>query len=77
MHTHKNYGEVVAKAWSDESFKERLKQDPHGVLAEHGIEVPQGTQVNVVEDTDSVQHLVLPLKTTVGINPMTSKLCDG
>ncbi|PWK04966.1 NHLP leader peptide family RiPP precursor [Tumebacillus permanentifrigoris] len=77
MHSHKNYDEVVAKAWSDPSFKERLKQDPHSVLAEHGIEVPKGTQVTVVEDTDAVQHLILPLNLTGGLAPSVSKLCDG
>jgi hypothetical protein len=77
MHTHKNYDEVIAKAWSDPEFRERLKQDPHGALAEHGIEVPEGTQVNVVEDTDAVTHLVLPLRTTGGQTPFTSKFCEG
>ncbi|KEO80922.1 NHLP leader peptide family RiPP precursor [Tumebacillus flagellatus] len=77
MQNHPNYGEVVAKAWADESFKERLKQDPHGVLAEHGIEVPVGATVNVVEDTDTEKHFVLPLKAVGGISPDTTKLCFG
>jgi hypothetical protein len=56
----KKYGQVVAKAWQDEAFKQRLLNDPHGVLQEHGVQVPAGTQVRVVEDTDQVAHLVLP-----------------
>jgi len=51
---------VVAKAWQDEAFKQRLLNDPHGVLQEHGLQVPAGRQVRVVENTDQVFHLVLP-----------------
>jgi hypothetical protein len=51
---------LVAKAWSDESLKQRLVNDPAAVLEEHGIEVPPGIELRVVEDTDDVCHLVLP-----------------
>ena len=52
--------QVVAKAWQDEAFKQRLLNDPHGVLLEHGVQVPAGAQVRVVENTDEAHHLVLP-----------------
>ena len=51
---------LVAQAWSDESLKERLISDPAAVLAEYGIDVPEGIELRVVEDTDEVCHLVLP-----------------
>jgi hypothetical protein len=51
---------VVAKAWQDEAFKQRLLSDPQSVLQEHGVQVPAGQQVRVVENTDQVVHLVLP-----------------
>jgi hypothetical protein len=54
------YGRVVAKAWQDEAFKQRLLSDPKAVLAEHGIEVPAWHEVRVVENTERVTHLVLP-----------------
>jgi hypothetical protein len=56
----KQWGMLVAKAWSDESLKRRLVKDPAAVLDEHGIEVPRGIELRVVEDTDEVCHLVLP-----------------
>jgi hypothetical protein len=56
----KRYGQVVAKAWQDEAFRQRLARDPKGVLQEHGIELPAGAEVRVVEDTDQVVHLVVP-----------------
>jgi Nitrile hydratase, alpha chain len=58
----KQWGQVVAKAWADAAFKQRLLADPHAVLKEHGLEVPRGLQVKVVENTDSVRHLILPTK---------------
>ena len=56
----KRYGQLVARAWQDEGFKQRLLSDPKGALAEHGIEVPESHEVRVVENTDQVVHLVLP-----------------
>jgi hypothetical protein len=56
----KRYGQVVARAWQDEAFKQRLLRDPRGVLQEHGVSVPAGSQVRLVENTDQVVHLVLP-----------------
>ncbi len=56
----KQWGLLVAKAWSDENLKERLIADPAAVLEENGIDVPYGIELKVVEDTDQVRHLVLP-----------------
>jgi hypothetical protein len=57
------WSQVVARAWCDKAFKERLMSAPREVLAEHGMEVPQGTDVLVeegeevmVEDTDQVRR---------------------
>jgi hypothetical protein len=51
---------VIAQAWSDEDYKQRLVDDPAGALAEAGAGVPEGVQLRVVEDTDTLKHLVLP-----------------
>lgn len=56
----KPWGMLVAKAWSDDVLKQRLVDEPAAVLEEHGIEVPPGVQLRVVEDTGDVYHLVLP-----------------
>ena len=55
-----DYAKVVARAWNDEAFKAKLMSDPHAALAEHGVEVPAGTTVKVVENTKDTLHLVLP-----------------
>ena len=54
------YAKVVARAWSDEAFKAKLKSDPHATLAEHGVAVPPGMTVKVQENTADTFHLVLP-----------------
>jgi hypothetical protein len=61
------WSQIVARAWCDEGFLKRLLSGPRGVLAEHDLEVPPGTEVEVVmgpevkvEDTDAVRRFILP-----------------
>ena len=61
------WNQVVARAWCDEGVMGRLLSDPRSVLAEHDLEVPPGTEVEVVlgtevrvDDTDTVRRFVLP-----------------
>jgi len=56
----KQWGQVVARAWSDETYKQRLLSDPQAVLAEAGLSVPPTLQVQVHEATPTHLHLVLP-----------------
>ena len=58
----KQYGQVVAKAWADEEFKQRLLADPAAVLQAEGITVPQGVELRAVENTDKVLYFMLPPK---------------
>ena len=51
---------VVTKAWGDDSFKKKLIDDPNGVLAASGVDVPAGVNVVVVENEPDRVHLVLP-----------------
>ena len=64
MDNQKKFGEIIAKAWADEKFKERLVQSPAEVLAEHGIVLPEGAQIKILQDTDTEKHFVLPSKPT-------------
>jgi hypothetical protein len=54
------FAKVIAKAWSDDAYKQRLIDDPRPVLTEAGLDLPEGTEVRVVENTDSVAHFVIP-----------------
>ena len=60
------WGQIVAKAWQDDIFKKRLVAEPAVVLKEHGIQVPAGVQLRVVENTDQVIHLTLPAQPREG-----------
>ena len=59
----KVWGQLIAKCWSDETFKKRLLDHPEAAK-EHGLEVPTGIQVKIVEDSDKVVHLTLPAKSS-------------
>ena len=39
------YSRIVANAWSDDAFKQRLLTEPAAVLRENGIELLAGMQV--------------------------------
>ena len=51
---------LFAACWKDEALKARFQSDPKAVLAEHGIDVPDGINVNVVENTDNTVHITMP-----------------
>ena len=51
---------LFAACWKDEALKARFLADPKVVLAEHGLEVPDGVEVTVVENTDDRVHITLP-----------------
>jgi len=50
---------VVARAWVDPAFKERLLADGTAAMAELGIAGAEGDDVRVVENTDGVHNLVV------------------
>ena len=63
------WSQIVARAWCDQAVLKRLLSDPRSVLSEHGLEVPEGTEVQVVEGTevqvvnhtDTVRRFILPV----------------
>ena len=60
--TMKQWSQLVAEARGDEKLKQRLLDDPKGVLQEHGIEVPAGVEVRVVENRDKASSMALEAK---------------
>ena len=54
-----NGAKVVARAWSDASFKAKLLEDAMPLLREMGIVGPQGEHVVVVENTSEVHNVVV------------------
>lgn len=60
----KKINQLIAKCWSDESFKKKLLADPAATLKAEGMTVPDGVSVKAFENTDKVFHLVIPAKPT-------------
>ena len=54
-----NGAKVVAKAWVDPDYRERLLADGTGAIKELGFGGPQGEHIVVVENTDEVHNLVV------------------
>ena len=52
--------DLFAACWKDEALKQRFMADPKTVLAEYGMDVPDGMDVNVVENTDTTVHITMP-----------------
>jgi nitrile hydratase len=55
----RNGARVVAKAWSDPSYLERLRQDATAAIAELGFTGRQGEHMVVVENTPQRHNLVV------------------
>ena len=58
----KKMGQLIAKCWADESFKQQLIADTMATLKAEGAELPAGLTVKAVSNTDTVFHLVIPAK---------------
>jgi nitrile hydratase len=54
-----NGAKVVARAWSDPAYKERLLGNGTAAIAEFGFQGPEGNFVVVVENTPGVHNLVV------------------
>ena len=55
----RNGARVVAKAWVDPEFKQRLLADTTAAIAELGFESGQGDHTVVVENTPEVHNLIV------------------
>ena len=54
-----NGAKVVARAWVDPDYRERLLADGTAAIAELGFGGPQGEHMVVVENTDAVHNVVV------------------
>lgn len=84
---HKAFAAIVARSWSDADFRAALLADPATTLRANGVHVPTGMQVQVVEDSSTLMHVVLPerpselsdeeLDSVAGGFPCVSYGCDS
>ena len=52
--------DLFAACWKDDALKQRFMSDPKTVLAEYGMDVPDGIDVNIIENTDTPVHIPMP-----------------
>lgn len=55
----RNGARVVARAWTDPAFKQRLLQNGTATIAELGYSGEQGADIRVVENTSNIHNLVV------------------
>ena len=55
----RNGAKVVARAWSDPSYRQRLLKDGSAAIAELGFSGVQGEDMLVVENTDKIHNVVV------------------
>ena len=51
---------IIARAWKDPRFKEKLLKNPKAAFAEMGLDLPENVQLKVVEDQTNSVTFVLP-----------------
>lgn len=56
------YAQFLVRTATDEAFRAALLADAKGALKSQGVEIPEGIEITVVEDTPAQLHLVLPPK---------------
>ncbi len=56
---------LVARAWQDEGFKQQLLSDSKAAIEQElGTPLPDGVQIQVLEETPTQLYLVLPQNQT-------------
>src|SRR5207302_6994961 len=55
---------VVARAWRDPGYRNRLLSSPREVLVDEGLEIPDGMAIRVFADTPAIRHIHLTSLTT-------------
>jgi len=54
-----NGAKAVARAWTDDAYRERLLADGTKAVAELGFGGPEGADIRVLENTDEVHNVVV------------------
>lgn len=58
----KQFAKIVVKAWTDEDFKKRLKNDPKTVISEEIADIKKDVEVVLHENKPNQINFVLPSK---------------
>ena len=56
----KAYADFIARYHGDHDFAKQADSDPAAALRKCGVDVPQGKNIKLVKNTDSMWHYVVP-----------------
>lgn len=56
----KAFADVLARYYGDPDFKAQMDEDPTTTLKDSGVDIPEGTKVELLFNTDKLVHIVLP-----------------
>jgi len=73
----KKVDQIIAKAWADAGFKQKLMADPAATLKAEGMDMPANLTFKVVENTDKEFYLVLPARPTELSDDDLDKVAGG
>ncbi len=73
----RKWTQLVKRVWTDETLKQQLLNDPAPLLREHGIAIPAGAAVRVVQDKDTVACIVEPVKPASDLAELTTSDLSG
>jgi hypothetical protein len=56
--------QLIARCWSDETYKRKFLADPAATFKAEGIAItaPERAKIQVVENTEKLVHLVIPIR---------------
>ena len=63
---------IIAHAWKDPRYKEKLLKNPRAAFKEMGMDVPESIQIKVVEDKPNSFTFVLP-PAVAGVREMSDQ----
>ncbi len=55
-----SFGKLMQRAAKDSAFRDKLLASPAAVMAESGVKLPEGIQIEMFANTEKVIHIVLP-----------------
>lgn len=73
----KAWAKIVAKAWTDEEFRQKLLKNPEKVLKDMGIAIPSGIKLELHEQSNKKIHLILPNKPEGSLSEQELKSVAG
>ena len=77
MEFQEKYETFMRRIQGDPELRARMFEAPASVLEEHGIGVPPGVELRVVEDTAAVRYVPIPPSSNVAVSDAAVEAVAG